>query len=98
MRPIASVRPTFAGGLAQMHPAYFAVVMATGIVSVATELLGAHAVAVGLFALNVPLYVAIWVLTLVRIRRHADQILADLPDHGRSVGFFTTVPATSVLG
>jgi tellurite resistance protein TehA-like permease len=98
MRPIASVRPPPVGGLAQMHPAYFAVVMATGIVSIATELLGAHAVAVVLFALNIPLYVAIWVLTLTRIRRHADEVLADLRDHGRSVGFFTAVPSTSVLG
>src|SRR5687768_11736848 len=86
------------GGLAEMHPAYFAAVMATGIVSVAAELLGAHWLAVALFALNVPLYVAIWALTLARIVRHPDRVVADLQHHGRSVGFFTAVPSTSVLG
>lgn len=86
------------GGVADMHPAYFGAVMATGIVSIATELLGAHAVAIALFALNLPLYVAIWALTLARIFRHPDRIVADLRHHGRSVGFFTAVPSTSVLG
>jgi tellurite resistance protein TehA-like permease len=98
MREIASASSAAAGGLAAMNPAYFAVVMATGIVSIATELLGARAVAVGLFALNVPFYVTIWVLTLARILRHPREVLADLRHHGRSVGFFTAVPSTSVLG
>ena len=81
-----------------MHPAYFAVVMATGIVSVAIELLGGHPVAVVLFALNVPLYLTIWGLTVARIVRHPQKVSADLHHHGRSVGFFTAVPSTSVLG
>src|SRR5687767_7642996 len=93
----APAAPAATGGLADMHPAYFAAVMATGIVSVATELLGAHWLAVALFALNVPLYVAIWALTVARIVRHPERVVADLRHHGRSVGFFTAVPSTSVL-
>jgi len=81
-----------------MHPAYFAVVMATGIVSVATELLGGHVVAVVLFALNVPFYLTIWGLTVARVVRHPHKVADDLRHHGRSVGFFTAVPSTSVLG
>jgi tellurite resistance protein TehA-like permease len=38
------------------------------------------------------------VLTLIRIARHPRDLFADLIDHQRGVGFFTTVAATSVLG
>jgi tellurite resistance protein TehA-like permease len=84
--------------LAELHPAYFALVMATGIVSIATQLLGLRAVAVTLYALNVVFYATLWGLTLARILRHRDRVVADLLHHGRCVGFFTTVAATCVLG
>jgi tellurite resistance protein TehA-like permease len=85
-------------GLAGMHPAYFALVMATGIVSLACELLGLHAVAVALFVLNLAYYPCLWILTIARVVRHRDRVRADLLHHGRAVGFFTTVAATCVLG
>lgn len=86
------------GGLAGMHPAYFALVMATGIVSIASEVMGLHAIAVVLFALNLGFYPLLWVLTIVRVIRHRDRVRADLSHHGRAVGFFTIVAATCVLG
>jgi tellurite resistance protein TehA-like permease len=90
--------PARSGDLANMHPAYFALVMATGIVSIACELCGPQIVAKGLFALNIAFYAGMWALTVMRIVRHRDRVLADLLHHGRSVGFFTTVAATCVLG
>jgi len=81
-----------------MHPAYFALVMATGIVSIACLLTGMNLLARALFFLNVPFYVAIWCLTILRCLRFPAQVLADLRHHGRSVGFFTAVAATCVLG
>jgi hypothetical protein len=45
-----------AGWLADMHPAYFALVMATGIVSIAAKLLGIPIVPPVLFALNLVFY------------------------------------------
>jgi len=90
--------PAPPAGLAGMHPAYFALVMATGIVSLACELVGLHAVAVALFVLNLAFYPALWILTIARIVRHRDRVRADLHHHGRAVGFFTTVAATCVLG
>jgi len=90
--------PQPAAGLAGMHPAYFALVMATGIVSLACELLGMHAIAVGLFVLNLAFYPALWVMLVVRVIRHRDRVRADLASHGRAVGFFTLVAATCVLG
>src|SRR5947207_6670020 len=83
--------------LAVMHPAYFALVMATGIVSIACHLSGLAPFAAPLVWINVALYVALWVLTFVRIARFRDRVVADLLHHGRSVGFFTTVAATCVL-
>jgi tellurite resistance protein TehA-like permease len=87
-----------ASGLAAMHPAYFALVMATGIVSIASQLLGMRPVALALYPLNVLFYLVLWGLTLARIARHRDRVVADLFHHGRSVGFFTIVAATNVLG
>ncbi len=81
-----------------MHPAYFALVMATGIVSLASELLGLHAIAVALFALNLGFYPLLWILSIVRVVRYRDRVRADFVHHGRAVGFFTTVAATCVLG
>lgn len=84
--------------LAAMHPAYFALVMATGIVSLACHTMGLPLPAKGLFACNLAFYPALWILTLVRFVRHRAQVVADLRNHSRSVGFFTTVAATCVLG
>jgi tellurite resistance protein TehA-like permease len=81
-----------------MHPAYFALVMATGIVSLACELMGLHGLGVALFALNLAFYPLLWILTIARIVRHPARVRADLSHHGRAVGFFTTVAATCVLG
>jgi tellurite resistance protein TehA-like permease len=87
-----------ASALARMHPAYFALVMATGITSIASQLLGFRAIAIALYPLNAAFYVVLWALTLTRIVRHRESVAADLCHHGRSVGFFTTVAATCVLG
>jgi tellurite resistance protein TehA-like permease len=81
-----------------MHPAYFALVMATGIVSIAAHLTGLPLIGRAMFALNISFYIGLCVLTVVRILRHRPEVLADLLDHGRSVGFFTSVAATCVLG
>lgn len=91
----ATVAP---GGLADLHPAYFALVMATGIVSLACRLAGWSALAKGLLVLNLGFYPALWLLTLARVVRHRARVVADLSHHGRAVGFFTVVAATCVLG
>ena len=84
--------------IASLHPAYFALVMATGIVSIAAQLLAVPVIAGLLFGLNLLFYPVLVVLTCIRIARYRDRVLADLLDHGRSVGFFTIVAGTCVLG
>ena len=81
-----------------LHPAYFALVMATGIVSIAAKLLGMDLIATALLVINVIAFVALWLLTIVRVVRFRAEVFADLIDHQRGVGFFTTVAAASVLG
>lgn len=87
-----------APSLAAMHPASFALVMATGIVSIACHLLGLPAIAAPLFAANILFYVILWGLTIARVVRYPARVLDDLSHHGRAVGFLTTVAATCVLG
>ncbi|MGY0619863.1 tellurite resistance/C4-dicarboxylate transporter family protein [Lysobacter sp. A378] len=89
---------TGATGLAGLSPAYFGMVMATGIVSLACHLLGLPRIGQGLFALNAILYVVLWCLYLTRLARYPQAFRRDLGDHLRGPGFFTIIAATSVLG
>lgn len=84
--------------LANFFPGYFAVVMATGIVSVACARLDLPAIARALLVVNVVAYVALWCLTVLRLVRHGRRVWSDLTNHARSPGFFTLVAGTSVLG
>ena len=82
----------------QLNPAYFALVMATGIVSIACWLVGMSGLARVLLPLNSACFVVLCVLTILRILFYRDAVIADLSHHGRAVGFFTTVAATCVTG
>ena len=84
--------------IASLHPASFAIVMATGIVSIAAMFQGMRAIAMALLCLNVVLFAILWLLTIVRLTRYRRQFVNDLFDHGRCVGFFTMVAGTCVLG
>lgn len=79
-------------------PGYFALVMATGIVSIAGYLLEHDRIAIVLLWINVLFYLVLLMLTLLRIGLYPGRVWADLKDHGRGVGFFTVVAGTCVLG
>jgi tellurite resistance protein TehA-like permease len=81
-----------------LSPSYFALVMATGIVSIGAHLLGVKAVDVALFVINIAAFLILWALTVVRLLRHRSSFLSDLTDHQRGVGFLTVVAGTCVLG
>lgn len=85
-------------GVADLSPACFGMVMATGIVSIAAHLLGMPRVAHALFALNLPIYVLLWLLTALRIGRFPRRFFDDLVGHRQGPGFFTMVAGTAVLG
>jgi tellurite resistance protein TehA-like permease len=83
---------------AGLFPGYFALVMATGIVSIACHMLGYPGLARPLLPVNLAFYAALVALTLLRLTVFPRRLLADLGDHARGSGFFTLVAATNVLG
>ena len=90
--------PPLRHALADLSPANFGMVMATGIVSIALHLLGWPVLARALLVVNIVLYVGLWVLTVLRLMRHRARVVQDLTDHGRGPGFFTMVAGSGVLG
>src|SRR5574337_283361 len=72
--------------LRHLHPAYFALVMATGIVSIALRDIGEPAIAAALLALNAVLYPALILISLARLLRYPRECAADLADHRRAQG------------
>lgn len=89
---------SFIRSLQNLPPAYFAMVMATGIISSTAQLLGKHTLAMVLFVLNVVCYLALCVLNVARTTLYPRRVLNDLFDHKRGVEFFTVVVATCVIG
>jgi len=86
------------GGIQGLFPGYFAVVMATGIVSIGSKLLGLPFIATPLLYLNVAMYGLLCTLLLTRIVLYPRHVFYDLCDHNRGPGFFTVVAGTCVLG
>jgi tellurite resistance protein TehA-like permease len=73
-------------------------VMATGIFSIASQLLGYGFIARTLLWLNIFFYTVLWALTIARLLFYPGRFFADLGDHIRGTGFFTLVAGTCVLG
>jgi len=96
--PAGNASARWLDGLADLSPAYFGMVMATGIVSLAAHLAALPSIASALFRLNVVIYVVLWVLFVLRMLRYPRRFFGDTIDHLRGPGFFTTVAGTGVLG
>ncbi|WP_211244568.1 tellurite resistance/C4-dicarboxylate transporter family protein [Actinospica robiniae] len=85
-------------GVRTLHPGYFALVMATGILSIAMRNQRALALSVALMWLTVVEYVVLVALTAWRAVRFSREIGEDLEDPRRAFGQFTLVAGTDVLG
>ncbi|MFC4799032.1 tellurite resistance/C4-dicarboxylate transporter family protein [Neobacillus sp. GCM10023253] len=81
-----------------LFPGYFAVVMATGALSIAAFLLGMKLISIALLYVNVVAYIILWFLTLIRLFKYFPSLRADISSHTKGPGFFTLVAGTSVLG
>ncbi len=84
--------------LETFYPGYFALVMATGILSTSAYLLERKSLAMVLFQVNKGLYGILWMLTLIRCVLFPGFFAADLIDHVRGPGFFTIIAGSCVLG
>jgi tellurite resistance protein TehA-like permease len=86
------------GAAETLFPGYFALVMATGITSIASHLLEFRVIAETLVGANLLAFVALSSLTILRAARFPERLLGDLADHARGPGFFTVVAGTCVVG
>lgn len=85
-------------GIGALYPGYFALVMATGIISNALFLEDYRGLSALLFALNLVAYPLLWLLTALRLIWARKAFWADLTSPSLVFSFFTTVAATDVLG
>jgi tellurite resistance protein TehA-like permease len=81
-----------------LHPAYFAMVMSTGIISVAAKLLGFTGIAYALFYINIVAYAILLPILVLRVIFYWDCLYKDLSNPKLSFVFFTIVAGTNVLG
>jgi tellurite resistance protein TehA-like permease len=89
------------GGLAfnleDLSPAYFGLVMATGIVSLAAFMMEHSDIAIALFYLNIVQYAVLCLLYGLRAWRYPQRFFGDMIAHLRGPGYFTTVAGTGIL-
>jgi tellurite resistance protein TehA-like permease len=81
-----------------LNPGYFALVMATSIVSIAMQNHHAYALSVALLWLAGIEYAVLVILHVWRLAVFRTEVRADLSDPRRGFGFFTFVAGTDVLG
>lgn len=99
---MARSRDTLSGRLAiaveGLTPGYFALVMATGIVSVGLALEGFFVLSRILLAVCLVAFVTLIALTVVRFGWFRQAMAEDFFDSKRAFGYFTYVAGTNVLG
>jgi tellurite resistance protein TehA-like permease len=88
-------RPSF--GLADMSPAYFGLVMATGIISLTAHMMQYETLASGLFYLNIGQYSLLCVLYALRAWLYPSRFFGDMLAHLTGPGYFTAVAGTGIL-
>ena len=83
--------------LRDLSPAYFGLVMATGIVSLSAFMMAHRAIAMALFYLNVVQYAVLLALYVLRAWRFPRRFFGDMFTHATGPGYFTSVAGTGIL-
>ena len=86
------------GAIEHLFPGYFALVMATGIVSIAAHALLMPRIAWALLGVNIISYLVLGLMLVIRLVGYFPRVMDDLNSHARGPGFFTVVAGTCVLG
>jgi tellurite resistance protein TehA-like permease len=84
--------------VAGLSPGYFALVMATGIIAIATRQQDLDWLAQALYAVAAAAYVVLVVLTALRMACFPRRFIGDLTSHAKGFAFLTAVAASNVLG
>ena len=85
-------------GIKDLFPGYFALVMATGIVSTAVALDGAATLSGAMVGLTIVCYLVLMVAYGWRLAAYPHQFLADAAEPRKAFAFFTFVAGSDVLG
>lgn len=85
-------------GIEIFSPDYFALAMSTGIISIASHLLGYTEISKVLFALNTIEIPVLFVLFILRLIFYFPAFKKDLSTHAKGAGFLTIVAALCILG
>lgn len=83
--------------VARLSPGYFALVMATGIVSIGLHDVGAMALSVALMWIAAVAYAVLWVLFIWRAIAFPHHVRSDLRNPEIAFAYFTVVAGTDVL-
>jgi tellurite resistance protein TehA-like permease len=83
--------------IATLFPGYFALVMATGIIAIASQQQTIDWLAHALYVVAAGSYVVLVVLIIVRLVAYPRRLIADLTSHAKGFGFLTIVAGTNVL-
>lgn len=86
------------GAVRGLAPGYFALVMASGIVSIGMRQHGRIALSVLLLTVCATSFVVLAVLNVWRVLWHRDAVASDFNDPARGFGFFTFIAGGNVLG
>lgn len=95
---MSSLGARIAANVRSLFPGYFAMVMATGIIAIASAQQKFHGLADGLYAIAAVSYVVVAVLLLGRLVLAPKLLAGDVASHAKGFAFLTTVAATNVLG
>ena len=86
------------GALSGLNPAWFSLVMATGIVGIAASTQGIPVVPAFLMWANIVFYALLWLVYLVRMVAFPRAFFGDFRQHASAMGYFTVVAGSGVLG
>lgn len=81
-----------------LHPAYFAMVMATGIISIALSLNKVPVLPTLFLYLNSLFFIGLIIVTVIRFFCYRADMERDIKDTGRGMGYFTIIAGTATLG
>lgn len=81
-----------------LTPGYFALIMASGIISVGLKLVGSTTLSTVLLVVAAVAYVVLVLLNGWRLVSYRESVADDFADPRRAFGFFTFVAGTNVLG
>jgi tellurite resistance protein TehA-like permease len=95
---LALRRPAIEAGIRDLNPGYFAIVMATGIVSRAVGADGSARLSGILLGLTIACYALLVVAYGWRLAGYRREFLADATDPRKAFAFFTFVAGSDVLG